>query len=119
MVQKILIDVSDRGLAMNKIICDICGSTYPETADQCPICGSSREFALESVEIIPDKMPEYIPDAKKTGFFSAAAKMAREGLYEMDDPASDPPLDILPDIDNFSRDHTDICIFRIYKTKEL
>ena len=84
---------------MNKIICDICGSTYPETADQCPICGSSREFALESVEIIPDKMPEYIPDAKKTGFFSAAAKMAREGLYEMDDPASDPPLDILPDID--------------------
>ena len=84
---------------MNKIICDICGSTYPETADQCPICGSSREFAVETVEVIPEKMPEYIPDAKKTGIFSAAAKIARDGLYDMDDPASDAPMDILPDID--------------------
>ena len=27
---------------MSKIICDICGTTYPETADCCPICGCSR-----------------------------------------------------------------------------
>ncbi len=27
---------------MSKIICDICGSSYPETAKQCPICGSVR-----------------------------------------------------------------------------
>ena len=27
---------------MNKIICDICGTTYPETADCCPICGFAR-----------------------------------------------------------------------------
>ncbi len=25
---------------MSKIICDICGTSYPETAKQCPICGS-------------------------------------------------------------------------------
>ena len=85
---------------MNKVICDICGSTYPETADRCPICGSSREYALENIEMIPEKMPEYIPDAKKkTGIFSAAAKMSRDGLYEMDDPVSEPPLDILPYLD--------------------
>lgn len=24
---------------MNKIICDVCGTDYPETATQCPICG--------------------------------------------------------------------------------
>ena len=24
---------------MSKIICDICGTSYPETATQCPICG--------------------------------------------------------------------------------
>lgn len=24
---------------MNKVICDVCGTTYPETATQCPICG--------------------------------------------------------------------------------
>ena len=24
---------------MNKLICDVCGTSYPETAQQCPICG--------------------------------------------------------------------------------
>lgn len=27
---------------MSKIICDICGTSYPETATQCPICGCVR-----------------------------------------------------------------------------
>lgn len=26
---------------MSKIICDICGTAYPDTASQCPICGSA------------------------------------------------------------------------------
>lgn len=26
---------------MSKLICDVCGTTYPETATQCPICGSA------------------------------------------------------------------------------
>ncbi len=30
---------------MNKIICDICGTTYPDTAEQCPICGCTRGAA--------------------------------------------------------------------------
>lgn len=35
---------------MSKVICDICGTAYPETAASCPICGSAREYALGSVE---------------------------------------------------------------------
>ncbi len=35
---------------MNKVICDICGTSYPSTAKKCPICGSSREYALENGE---------------------------------------------------------------------
>lgn len=27
---------------MSKIICDVCGTSYPETANQCPICGCVR-----------------------------------------------------------------------------
>lgn len=27
---------------MSKVICDICGTAYPETATQCPICGSAK-----------------------------------------------------------------------------
>ena len=28
---------------MSKIICDVCGTKYPESAEQCPICGHIRE----------------------------------------------------------------------------
>lgn len=28
---------------MNRIICDICGSEYPETAERCPICSYARQ----------------------------------------------------------------------------
>ena len=35
---------------MSKIICDICGTTYPETADCCPICGCSRDSVEELLE---------------------------------------------------------------------
>lgn len=34
---------------MSKIICDICGTTYPETAAQCPICGYAKNVDAESV----------------------------------------------------------------------
>lgn len=27
---------------MNKIICDVCGTSYPDSANQCPICGCVR-----------------------------------------------------------------------------
>lgn len=27
---------------MNKIVCDVCGTSYPETAAQCPICGTAK-----------------------------------------------------------------------------
>lgn len=35
---------------MNKVICDICGTAYPSSARNCPICGSSREYALENMD---------------------------------------------------------------------
>lgn len=28
---------------MSKVICDICGTSYPETSAQCPICGYARD----------------------------------------------------------------------------
>lgn len=34
---------------MSKIICDICGTAYPETAKQCPICGSVRPGDVQRV----------------------------------------------------------------------
>ena len=30
---------------MSKVICEICGTAYPETAEECPICGCTRDSA--------------------------------------------------------------------------
>ena len=34
---------------MSKIICDVCGTAYPETAAQCPICGCVRSTEPKTV----------------------------------------------------------------------
>lgn len=34
---------------MSKIICDVCGTSYPDTATQCPICGCVRTADSKSV----------------------------------------------------------------------
>lgn len=34
---------------MNKVICDVCGTDYPETAAQCPICGCARAGGGQTV----------------------------------------------------------------------
>ncbi len=34
---------------MSKIICDVCGTSYPETATQCPICGCVRPGEVQTV----------------------------------------------------------------------
>ncbi len=33
---------------MNKIVCDLCGASYPENATQCPICGIAKTDAAKS-----------------------------------------------------------------------
>lgn len=33
---------------MSKVICDVCGTTFPETAAQCPICGSARNGGAQT-----------------------------------------------------------------------
>lgn len=35
---------------MSKVICDICGTVYPESSENCPVCGCSRDFGLDALE---------------------------------------------------------------------
>lgn len=35
---------------MSKIVCDVCGTAYPETAAQCPICGCARGAEARTVD---------------------------------------------------------------------
>ena len=43
---------------MSKIICDICGTSYADTASQCPICGTVRPTEMQSAPD-EDNAPEY------------------------------------------------------------
>lgn len=41
---------------MSKIICDVCGTTYPDSANQCPICGCVRPANVTPVEGVSDEI---------------------------------------------------------------
>lgn len=60
---------------MNKVICDICGTTYPETAEQCPICGFARDMGTAPAAAMPvEELTQAMPVRQqvKGGRFSAA-----------------------------------------------
>jgi len=43
---------------MSKVICDVCGTTFPETANQCPICGSARNSSAKTAAEGGSAQPE-------------------------------------------------------------
>lgn len=60
---------------MNKVICDICGTTYPETSEQCPICGYTRALGamVASEEPLAEQTQAVQPRSHvKGGRFSSA-----------------------------------------------
>lgn len=71
---------------MNKIICEICGTAFPDSSDCCPICGCSKEYSREHLDAYPEKMPEYVPEGrKKGGAFSSTHKKQQMELYDYDE----------------------------------
>jgi len=72
---------------MNKIICDICGTTYQESAECCPICGCSRAAAAEFLGVdLPEK--ETVETAKPVaGAF--IAKNKKKEIFDFDEVNSE------------------------------
>ena len=68
---------------MSKIICDVCGTSYPETANQCPICGCVR--SSDSVTVAGDtsdvaaKQPSTYTYVKGGRFSKANVKKRNAG----------------------------------------
>ena len=54
---------------MNKVICNICGTSYPENASQCPICGFSRS---SDSELTADANTDAVYTHVKGGRYSKA-----------------------------------------------
>lgn len=81
---------------MSKIICDVCGTSFPETANQCPICGCVRTGEAKTVagdtnadEVKTSGTYTYV----KGGRFSKSnvRKRNRENQIPVTDKGSDRP----------------------------
>lgn len=78
---------------MSKIICDVCGTRYPETAEQCPICGRVRSGAQN---MATDDMMEEMPTNSggtyvRGGRFSKSnVRKRNENLVRYEMPAEKP-----------------------------
>lgn len=77
---------------MSKIICDICGTSYQDTADCCPICGCSADSVgdLLSEDVLTDEMAETsaavgAPRRKQIFDYDEANSQRREEAVDTDE----------------------------------
>lgn len=68
---------------MSKIICDVCGTTYPETAECCPICGCSRDSAAD---LLADDLLQGDEARARSGRFTARKKE----IFDFDEVNAEP-----------------------------
>ena len=71
---------------MSKIICDICGTTYPSSAEACPICGFSNQAGDELVDNDVN-VEDILEETRKSGLFSASSK--KKEIFDYDEVNSD------------------------------
>ena len=76
---------------MNKVICEICGTVYPETSDSCPICGCSRDFFLEDLEkdILEEDFDILTSDRGRAGHYGAAPARQKKAIFDYDEVNAD------------------------------
>ena len=70
---------------MSKVICDICGTSYQETADTCPICGYTRILGLD--ELQDDILEEETIITRNKGgrFAQAAVRKKNKAIFDYDE----------------------------------
>lgn len=77
---------------MSKVICEICGTSYPETADSCPICGYSRDLGaafLDDDFLLEEELTETVVPKEKNGRFSNSKKKKEIFDYDEVNPEED------------------------------
>ena len=67
---------------MSKIICDVCGTSYPDTAEQCPICGCSRDAAADMLK--DDLLLDQEAEEGTAGTGGASGKRRKE-IFDFDE----------------------------------
>lgn len=84
---------------MEKIICDICGTTYPSSTECCPICGCSNTAAAELLgEEISDvdiSLDEFLEETE----VQESTDVKKKAIFDFDEvnPDEDPQEETLDD----------------------
>ena len=80
---------------MSKIICDICGTSYPETEEVCPICGCSKDVsaALLADELLEQEFNTAVDEPALAPERKEAPEFEDDGFFEEDDMFEDPDDD--------------------------
>ncbi len=81
---------------MNRIICDICGTTYPEKASKCPICGYVHTSEVELEESAERQEAVKSARREKGGHFSQSNVRRRNQAAEQE--RSEQPPDGYEDV---------------------
>lgn len=84
---------------MSKVICEICGTSYPDTADQCPICGYARD-----PEAVPEEVVQEAPVQRSA---PAARGSAKGGKFAAGNGRRSRPAPQRPDPAPKAAAHTD------------
>ena len=90
---------------MNKVICDICGTAYPETASQCPICGHARSADQKIIADSADGEATAGRTHVRGGRFSKAnVRKRNRAVLEEEHPAEQPVAPV-PNEPPMEQDH--------------
>lgn len=85
---------------MSKVICEICGTTYQDTAECCPICGCPRDMSGNVSE--DDFVMDQMPALNKGGRYSSGKK--KKEIFDFDEQSDDFPE---PENEPYSSDPED------------
>ena len=93
---------------MSKIVCDICGTVYPETAEECPICGCTKEAtAALLADVGLEEELVAAPVVEETVVFTPARPVAEPVVEDDDDEDDDDDYEDEEDDDDYDDDDDD------------
>lgn len=70
---------------MSKIVCDICGTAYPDTAESCPICGCTRDLSAEFAGEAPVVEEAAAPAAEPVRAKAEKAASKKREIFDYDE----------------------------------
>lgn len=94
---------------MSKIVCDVCGTRYPDTAGQCPICGYANvaERHSQAAEPVEEVVQDSRPKVKGGRFSKANVRKRNQGMVPQEkrpEPPRERPKKKQPEPELFEED---------------